>query len=181
MVEPKFKIGDDVYYASFESYCQSKITCQDCFGNKYLTVILGDDSKVTVECTGCRYGYDEPQGYHVIYEAKSCSELVTIERMEIQKDSVEYGFKNCYRAKEDRLFKTKEEADLVANILIEKNREEQLQRVKHKEKNTRSWAWNATYHRGRIRQANKDLEYHTAKLDVAKIKAKEKKEIKDGN
>ena len=48
---------------------------------------------------------------------------------------------------------------------MEEEKEELL--VTSEYKDTRSWAWNATYHRGCIRQAEKDLEYHRAKLAVA--------------
>jgi hypothetical protein len=46
-------------------------------------------------------------------------------------------------------------------------------RLATREKPTRTWAWNATYHRGCIRKAEHDLEYHRSKLTVALIHKKE--------
>jgi len=48
------------------------------------------------------------------------------------------------------------------------------EKIATKEKDTRTWAWNASYHRRQIKDAKRQLEYHTAKLNVASLKAKEK-------
>ena len=45
-----------------------------------------------------------------------------------------------------------------------------------KEKPARSWAWHVTYHRREIKRAERDLEYHTRALGIAKEKAKVKKD-----
>jgi hypothetical protein len=45
-------------------------------------------------------------------------------------------------------------------------------RVLNKEKDTRTWAWNASYHRREIADAKKRIEYHAAKLAVASLKSK---------
>ena len=48
--------------------------------------------------------------------------------------------------------------------------------MKRKEKDTKTWAWNVHYHRKEIREAQKRIEYHTSKLNVAKLHVKAEKE-----
>lgn len=171
----KYNLGDQVWYASFETRTKT-IVCDDCRGQKYLTVIMGDGSQVTIDCAGCSAGYEPPKGYNTICEGTPNSDLKTIERINIQFDKVEYQ-SGCWVLHEDRFFDTKEEADKKAERLAEEYKQEQLHRLKNlKENHKRTWSWNAHYHRRAIKEAQRQLEYHTAKLNVAKIKAKE---IKD--
>lgn len=170
-----YKIGDKVWYAQIKS-SEDKVLCPDCFGKTYLTVILGDNSQVTIECAGCKRGYNEPDGYVFYYKRVVAVSLVTIERMEIEKDKIEYGFNGCYRTDESEVFIDKESAEKEAARLTEELNKEELAKIYRKEKNNRDWAWNAHYHRDCIRRAQHDLDYHTAKLNYAKIKVKEVKE-----
>lgn len=48
-------------------------------------------------------------------------------------------------------------------------------RILGKEKGGRSWAWNATHHRREIKTAQERIAYHTSKLAVAALNAKEDK------
>lgn len=167
---PKFNIGDKVWYASF-GRVEKHIVCTDCQGQKYLTVIMGDKSEVTIECAGCQSGYDPPKGYNIIFDYVMESKRTTIEKIAINKDSIEYYTSAGCGA--DRVFATKKEADKKAEELGKKYYIEQKHRLENlKENNKRTWSWNTTYHRRQIKEAQKNLEYHTAKLNVAKIKAK---------
>jgi len=170
-----FKIGDKVWFAQIKSG-EDKVLCPECFGKKYLTVILGDDTRVSIECVGCKRGYNEPTGYVYYFKRFVDVFLVTIERMEIEKDKVEYGFNGCYQTKESRLFIDKESAEKEAARLIEELNKEELAKIYTKEKHNHNWAWNVYYHRNCIKKAQHELEYHTAKLNYAKTKVKEEKE-----
>jgi len=170
----KFNIGDKVWYARTGG-TQKTVICPECFGKKFLTVILGDDSQVTIDCAGCAMGFEPPKGYVTYWEWGVDVKEVVIERLEIEKDKIEYGFLDCYRAESNRIFPTKEEAEKRALELAEEHNKEELARIHRKEKNNHTWAWNAYHHRDCIRRAENDLVYHKAKLDVAKIKAKEDK------
>jgi hypothetical protein len=55
---------------------------------------------------------------------------------------------------------------------------EELEKASQKERDTRTWSWNVHYHRRSIREAKKQLEYHTAKLEAARPQAKAEKEAK---
>ena len=55
--------------------------------------------------------------------------------------------------------------------LCKKHRQEELNCLNNlKEQQHRSWAWNATYHRKCLKEALRQVEYHTAKLNVAETK-----------
>lgn len=169
---PKYKIDDVVWYANRETKTE-QVICPECFGNKFLTVILGDNSQVDIDCVGCGAGLENPKGYIVYYKHLVNVKQITIEKIEETKLKTEYGFNGCYRVDGKNLFDTKKEAEKKAEILAEEHNKEELERIYRKEKNNRTWSWNVHYHRDCIRKAEKDLIYHNAKLKVAKIKTKE--------
>lgn len=169
-----FKIGDEVWYAQLK-WVEKFVKCPECFGLKYLTVILGDQSEMTIDCAGCAKGYDPPMGYVTYWERVPNVCLIRINRVEIQADKTEYGHSQNYRVEESELFLNREAAEIRAIELAKKENEEEVARIHRKDKNNRTWAWHVYYHRSCIRRAEKDLIYHTAKLAVAKQKAKEDK------
>ncbi len=165
------KIGDVVWYAQIKTI-EKYITCPHCFGDKCLTVILGDESKVSIDCECCREGMyyrGQIQTWERIIDV--CQ--YTIDRVEIKKDEVVYGLSCSYSVPATDVFLTREEAEVRATVLVEQKKNEEVQRLHNKEQYSRTWAWNATYHRNRIKLAEKDIVYHTAKLNVAKARAKE--------
>jgi hypothetical protein len=166
------KIGDTAWHAEHNSI-EKQRTCPDCFGKKKLTVILGDDSRVEIDCTGCVRGYDPPRGYVTYHEYSPAVHPVVIDRVEESSDGITYGFNGCYRTKE--LFLARDVAEARAKTLAEEYNEGELKRFQKKEKDSHTWAWHVTYHRRCIKQAEKDLEYHSAKLGIAQKKAKEDK------
>lgn len=172
-----YSIGDKVWYAQRKAVARQEL-CPDCFGQCALTVIKGDGSQVSIACAGCASGYDTSKGYvtwhgHVIDVAE-----VVIEKVELTPLKVEYGFHGCYHADQSCMFDTKEEAEVRALELAEEHNQDELARIYRKEKNNHTWSWNAHYHRDCIKRAEKDLLYHTAKLNVAKVRAKEPVEPK---
>lgn len=42
----------------------------------------------------------------------------------------------------------------------------------------RSWAWRASYHRNEIKRCQKEIERHTARLNVASLKARDERATK---
>lgn len=172
----KFNMGDVVHLATVRS-TEKRTTCPDCMGKKFLTVIMGDDSRVTIDCAGCSLGYDPPRGYVTYFEHEARSETFIVGRIEIKPDGVEYGYGCRCGIKESDVFATAEEAMVRAKELEAQYNAEKLQKVYQKTKLTRTWSRNATYHRKRIRECERDLAHHRAKLDAAKahVKTKEPK------
>jgi hypothetical protein len=171
-----YSLGDTVWHAH-HIRAQRTITCPECFGKKYLTVILGDDSKVTIDCAGCASGYDPPKGYVNYYEYSPEVRQVIISKVEITKDHVEYGYDGTngshWIAKDTELFSTKEEAEIKAKELAEEWNKEQLARIHRKEKKDHTWAWHVHYYRKQIRDAKKTIEHAQKKLDAAREHSKE--------
>ena len=177
----KYNIGDKMWYAHREAK-EKAIDCPDCFGKKYLTVIKGDDSRVTIDCSGCSRGYMPPAGFVTYYEHSASVEEITIQGMDIDpsgKTSYKFNATSCSwrNADESELFATKEEAEKRAIELSEEHNKRELARINLKEKDGRTWSFNACYHRKGIKQAEKDLAYHTDKLNVAKQHSKIKEPI----
>lgn len=176
----KYNIGDKVWYAERKSVTKREV-CPDCFGKLYLTVIKGDDSQVTIECAGCQSGYEHPKGYINYCSHENDVREVVIQGLDVRPYSeVEYKF-NCTEcswrnAKESELFTTKEEAEIKAKELAEDWNKEQIANIHRKEKNNRTWSWNAYYHRKQIKEAERQIEYHSKKLDYAKQCVKEPNE-----
>lgn len=176
-----FKIGDVVFWACNEMK-KRYVKCPECFGKKYLTVIMGDDSQVTVDCVACGGGvHNGSSGVIETYDYEICVVKKIITGMEVSPVKTEYkSHTHCdtvcsswVTLKEEDIFLTEPEAVARASILKSIQEKEEAERLTQKQDHRRTWSWNAHYHRDCIRRANKDLAYHTAKLEVAKTHVKE--------
>jgi hypothetical protein len=171
-----FSLGDLVWVASVR-WAQKQIRCPDCFGKRFLRVILGDDSQVTVECPECCRGYEGPQGVVGTYDYIASVEPEIVSGLEKdwrdEREVIVYRFNHHSGVVETDCFATKEEAEQRASVLAKEQAEQEAKRLASKEKPNKSWAWNATYHRGEIRRAERDLIYHRSKLEVALAHKKE--------
>ena len=169
----KFNIGDWVWIAESGSTQKYKI-CPDCMGKLYLTVILGDNSQVTIPCATCAPGIEPPTGKVSYYEWDASVRTAIVRKIEIEAGKpVEYYLDQCGYAKEYNVFATKEDAEIRAKELQKQHNEEEAKKVYQKDKNNHTWAWHVRYHREQIKRAQYELEYHTAKLQAAKTKTKE--------
>lgn len=179
-MKPKYSIGDLVWYARWD---QEKVyeTCPECGGTKHLRVILWDGTEHTIDCEGCKEGYYGPSGRVHRYERTPRAEQLEIIGVEVQEyrevPRVEYRLRAIgggnWCPEEARLFLTKEEALACATTAAAEETEAEKQKVLRKVKEHRSWSWHVHYHRRAVRDAQKNIEYHSKCLDVAKAKAKE--------
>ena len=177
----KYNIGDKVWIASWDS-SQYWTKCMECGGTDQFTVILWNDTKHSVACDACSQpGWDQPKGFVRAYNNKPKVEQLTITGFEVNRDKIEYklgsGYNSFYIKKEDELFDTEAKALEEASRLTQMVNEKEQQRTQLKEKPSRTWSYHVGYHRNRIRQLERDLEYHKAALNVAKIKAKELSDV----
>ena len=165
-------MGDKVWVAASENY-QESIVCLDCFGKKELTVIMGDDSRVIIPCTGCSSGYNPPTGFMQHYQYRATVQEKTITGIEIRSDrETEYQVDNNHHYKESYCFDSKEQAEKKATELVEQHNKEEKDKLYSKAKQNKSWNWNATYYRGKIRDAEKTIKHATEALGIANVKAK---------
>lgn len=172
----KYEIGQKVWWATCQS-SQRFETCPDCGGSGRLRVTFHDETQVSIECRNCASGYDAPTGQVIWYGRIAQVRQIPVTGFEFTDGKESYhsanGLNSYYRIGEDDLFASEADAQAEADRLAAEWDATEKARVMSKEKDTRTWAWNASYHRNKIKAAQKDIAYHAAKLAVAAIKAKE--------
>ncbi len=149
------------------------MTCPDCGGTGRLRVTFHDETQVSIDCQNCSAGFDPPTGRVRVYDRKPRAELSTITGVEINGSETRWRTDKSYLVEESDLFDNEADCTVAATAMAEQRDREDRDKVNRKEKDTRSWAWNASYHRRCLKEAQRQIEYHTAKLAVAAIKAKE--------
>lgn len=178
MKTENFNIGDKAWLARYSNEPET-VQCPDCFGRRFLTVILGDESRVTIECNACTRGLNYSTGRIKTWKYSARVEEITIDGMECRKgEPTRYRYNSTsstsFIADSENLFATKEAAERRAVELRDTaDQEEKKNLERRKEYPRKSWAFNATYHRKCVAHAERDLEYHKSKLDVAKLMATE--------
>ena len=176
----RFKVGDYVWTCYAGSIQQTR-PCRACAGTKAVTLILGSGEHVRLDCEACSRGYEAPTGteQEYAYGVTASSYRVTgVEVVQTEKgEEVKYrsGSDGCYTSlNHERCFATEAEALASGVSLVAEAEAEAEKRIawKVQDKN-KSYAWNASYHLRRAKDAAKDLDYHTRKAAVLKLKAKE--------
>lgn len=174
-MKPKYEFGQEIWYVD-TSHEPRYIPCVDCFGKRYLTVILGDDTKLTVPCETCKQrGWDDySSGILEVFDYAAVPIQATVNRIEFKRDgTIEYGVENRYSLDESEIFLNREDAEIRAKQVEQEKTAESENKYKNKEKDTRSWSWHVTYHRRQIEDAKRTVEYATKKLNYALEKKRE--------
>lgn len=178
MTEQKMRsIGDEIWVAEFRNQ-EHWEKCPDCIGKKFLTVILGDDSRVTIDCDACSRGCEVSTGHIRIEKKEPKARIVQITGISLEGDKIKYTTPGHYRLEPGDIFDTESEALAKAKEIAKTEGEEKRNRAFEKEYRKKSWAWNVSFHRRCIRQAEKDLAYHSGRLAVAKETTKKEKASK---
>lgn len=171
----KFKIGDFVWVPYFNSNTYVQVPCGVCYGKKVVTLILGNGDSVELPCGYCAKGYDSPTGWEVEYRPKSEPKQIRIAGMKVEVtekgEIVEYwsGPENChYVYSEDKVFATREEAGAKGEGLMAEwlANQQKADYIKHDKK--KNFVWNAGYHLRKIKQCEKEIEYHKEKAKLCK-------------
>lgn len=175
MIKPKYNLGEEVWWAETRGVDRS-ITCPDCLGSGQLTVTFADGEQVSIECGLCARGFQPATGRVSYFEFTEQVRRDTIAGVELGKNEVLYKMASGYSLIEEEVFSTEPEAQARAVILAETRTAEALQKAQRKHKDTRSWAWNASYHRRELKEAKRRVDFHTAQLNMCNLKAKNNKE-----
>lgn len=170
----KFEIGQELWLATWES-SEDCVTCPDCGGTGRLRVTFHDETTVSIECAGCSRGYEPPRGYVTVYNRHARAQRVTITGVEVRDGKTEWRTDRSYIVDEDDLCEVEADALERAKGKAAQADLEEREKISAKEKPTRTWSWNATYHRKQIKDAQRNLEYHTKKLNAANLKARSEK------
>jgi len=177
----QYQVGDEVWWANY-GMREVRLTCPVCFGNRKVTLILGNDDEIILPCTYCGRGFEDPKGYVIDHQCMSEVELVTISEVRTRSsidgtNTVEYiigtnsGGARCLDPKD--IFDTKEEAIARAfaktqeDIVRKETMAEYVKGDRH-----RSYAWNAGYHMREARRNRTSAEYHERMVVVCKSRAK---------
>lgn len=174
MSNMRFSIGQEVWYACWEA-SETRIECPDCAGQGRIRVLLPDDTIVSVDCRGCERGYLGPQGYLVAYNRAARATHTTVTGVDIRDGKSEWHTADSRYVEDENIFDNEGDALARATERAAEADKVERDRIAQKEKPTATWAWNAHYHRAEIKRAQKQIEYHTAKLNVANLKAREDK------
>ncbi len=175
----RFEIGETAWMATFDS-CTAYLTCPDCAGTGYNRVILPepDNTVVTIECEGCRHGFEGSDGRLRVYDRKAKAVLVTVMGVSLDGGKIEWRTSESYCVADADLFDTEEAAQEAARVLAFNENERERLRHLQKEKPLKSWSWHVHYHQQCIREAKRQIEYHSGKLDVAHVRATKEQRAK---
>jgi len=173
----KFNIGDNVYVSDFGQK-PKEVECPVCFGKKQVTLILGNESKAVMSCGYCTDGIGtDPKGYEIEHSFVAGVKEFTITLIETnhtaEREEVKYQ-SGPYLWDEDKVFATKDEALADSELDAEKyNIERRTHEAYIKHDIMKKYSWNAGYHMREVRDAKKQIEYHSEKAVICKAKAKE--------
>lgn len=167
----KYKIGDTIYWVESSAHYQKQIPCPMCFGKKFVTIILGDDSQEKIECGACQRGTERPSGFATVWEPSANILSGTITGVST-KDGIRYevGYKTI---RESEAFESDKEAEPYRLLKYEEEKsradlwwQESFVNAKKKQ------IWSANYHRECIKREERTIEWH--KYRLMKIKEERK-------
>jgi hypothetical protein len=162
-----FKIGD-VFWIEDGLYQQEIIICPMCAGNKYVTVVLGSNEAVDIECECCAVGYCGSQGY--IKESKLEPKAVRFEIAKVVEwRDGKWTVANLVgrSVRFDRLFETEGWAMASAVKRMEDLEESNMQN-RRKKKYGKASTWSIRYHQRQIADAEKTIAWHRNKINAKK-------------
>ena len=182
----EYKIGDKVWWA----HCNTREVAHDCpvcFRKKKVVVILGDGTHIETDCDYCGKGYEGPKGYEKEWEWVAAPELVTIDGINISENNgvreVRYSYCNYSFDNED-VFDTEEEARKRCEERSAEHEKQQRQnKYARAQSSHKSFSWHVGYSRKCIKDAQRQIEWHQARITelTPKIRESKKKEKLENN
>ena len=169
------KVGDVVFVSKFGRR-QVAIECPVCFGKGTVKLILGNGDSVEMPCENCTDGLGTPsKGYVNEWRNDAGAEAVTIDKISTDQtcgeDVVEYfAMHHVYQA--DAVFATEEEAFADSKRRADEyNQERETKAEFVKGKPDKNYSWNAGYHMRLVKEAEKEIEYHSKMAKICKNRA----------
>lgn len=164
----EYNIGDKVWWATCET-SQITIPCPVCFGKKVVVLILGNEEKVQTECEYCRNGLSDSRGYTEEWQRISGVKLIELTGKEVAENTsgrtVEYRYQNYCLKKGESIFDTEDEAKNRVVEMIKEYEDSEVSRNAHKKRSSQSHtSWSVGYHRGRLKNAEREVVYHSSKV-----------------
>ena len=178
----KYSVGDRVWWARCGIRHVTK-TCPICFGNRQVTLVLGNEDKVVLPCDYCGKGYNAPTGQIEEYEYIAEVEETTITRVDIHESSGgekrEYHSSSGYWHDDGaNLFDTQQEALAACAEIVRQKEKEENTRVEHIKNSVRkTFSWNAGYHLRQAAKCEKEAQFHRERATLCKARVKEKNKV----
>ena len=166
MIDAPVQIGQVVYRARAWSYGDKRVPCPVCFGQMFVTLILGNGEHVKVECDGCGLGFNGPQGFvNAPCPGSSVTPLSVAGFVQDGRGWEIIDTNNSRHRWGEEAFATEAEAEarraaLFAEALRDAAEAGERQ-ARHKRKGL---TWKVRYHRDCIKRAERELAYHSRKL-----------------
>jgi hypothetical protein len=159
----KFNIGDTIW-TPLPAQRQIDVLCPVCFGQRKVTVILGDDTHIETPCEFCCLGSDDPQGTVTEWtsSAGAMARIVTEVRETVTRTThtVEYVC-DTWVVTAERAFTTQEEAIAVAIAESEAQALDEAERSATRKKHShKSYAWHVGYHKREAKRAREQAAFH---------------------
>ena len=167
MNDPKFKIGETVYWVEASAHYGKKVPCSICFGKLFVTIILGNGEKQRSQCGYCSHGLDGPSGMGKTWEPQAHIRSNQITGISNKNGwTYEVGFNSLHSGE---LFKTEEEAEPIKK---ERLKEVQAQAKRWFEDDfvsaNKKQMWSTGYHRDEIKRHNRSIVWHELRLGIIK-------------
>ena len=170
--EAPFDIGQ-TFWLPGQATEQVMVECPICAGNKSVTVILGSGEHVTVNCDGCGLGYESASGVIKEYRHTPAAYQFVVAAVERYAPGEWYlrstDGRNAYfsELRHTETSALAESAEKIAAL-----EEQNMMYRAHKKKGLSKLAWTIRYHREQIRDAERQLEWHSQR--VTPLEAKQK-------
>ena len=169
--KPKFNIGDELFHVQSSCRYGVKVPCTICFGKLRVAIILGNGEHVNTECGHCSAGIDPPSGYSTTWKPHAYLVNGPVTGVTREYDGWKYTV-GGYTVHECELFTTGKEASPVmeSKLKEETERREAYERD-HFITATKKQVWSAGYHRDRIADCERTMDWHKMRLCMTKEKA----------
>lgn len=169
----EYNINDTVWIAQ----CGQKEVrhdCPVCYGQRFVTLILGNEDEIRTPCDYCGNGYEGPKGY-VMGTAEPRQVTITKKTKIDSNGTVECSYRS-YDAYFNEAYDTKEEAEAKTLQNIKDHEEDERKRIEwRKSSNHKSYSWHVGYSKKEIQRAKQTLDWHEKRVIFMGKRAKPSK------
>lgn len=170
--KPPFAFGQVVYVVEGSAHGQVDVPCPICFGQLYVTLILGNGEQQKVECEACGKGCSGPTGVVSAWKPWSKVVAATVTGLNHEGGKWRVSVSGIHSSSE-HIFADEKTAEAFRESYHKEledyaRRMDEQNMMRHKKQHT----WSASYHREHIRRLRQEMEYHEKKL----LQKKEKKQ-----
>jgi hypothetical protein len=175
----EYNIDDKVWIAS-HGQKEVRKDCPVCYGQLFVTLVLGNGDEIRTPCDYCGKGYEGPKGYVLEYEYVAEPRQVTI--TDKTKAESSDGIKCEYRSYDayfDEVFDTKEEAEAKTLENIKEHEEQERKNIEwRKSHNHKTYSWHVGYSLKEIKEAKRKLDWHNQRVILMGKRSKPEKAAK---